>query len=298
MDLERREEGERREHRVLANGLSHRVLEWPAEGGRRTALLLHGYMDAAATWQHVALRLARAGVRVFAPDLRGYGDTARAPSGSYYHFPDYVADVADLATQLAPGEPLLLVGHSMGGTIATLTAGAFPEQVGKLALLEGLGPPGGSFDGMPDRMRTWIEQVRLLRRHAGETRAVGTREDALKRLAKNHPGVPEDVLAAHLPELVVDLGDGRVGWKADPLHKPMAPTPFFAEGWVRFARRVTCPVLAVSGGPDGFHPHDEDERLAAFTTLERFAIEGAGHMMHWTRPEEVAARLLRFWGLT
>jgi pimeloyl-ACP methyl ester carboxylesterase len=295
---------ERREHRVVANGLELRVLEWaPQEGPQNeygagawsaTALLLHGYMDAAATWQKVAGHFARAGLRVLAPDLRGYGDSARAPEGAYYHFPDYVADVADLVQKLVGKTPLFLVGHSMGGTIASLFAGAFPENVTKLALLEGLGPPDSDPDGMPDRMKTWIEQIRPLR-GARTSRPVGTREDALRRLAANHPGVPRDVLEAHLVELVRDAGDSQVTWKADPLHKTVSPMSFFARGYIAFARRVTCPVLYVSGGKTGFHPVDTEERLAAFTALERFEIDDAGHMMHWTRAEPVAERLLAFW---
>jgi pimeloyl-ACP methyl ester carboxylesterase len=53
-------------------------------------------------------------------------------------------------------------------------------------------------------------------------------------------------------------------------------------------------VLFVSGGPLGFHPPDEEERLSAFARLERREIESAGHMMHWTRPDEVARLLSSF----
>jgi pimeloyl-ACP methyl ester carboxylesterase len=290
----------RTSHRVVANGLDHHVLEWAGTTWETTALLLHGYMDAAATWQNVATRLQEAGLRVLAPDLRGYGDSARVPLGAYYHFPDYVADVADLVERFVGRSPLLLVGHSMGGTIATLYAGAFPSNVTRLALLEGLGPPDNEFDGMPDRMHTWIEQTRALRgRHESRDprapRPVGTREEALRRLAGNHPGVPHAILEAHLHELTVELGGGQVGWKSDPLHKPVSPMPFFASGYVAFAKRVACPVLYVSGGETGFAPTDAERRLASFASLERVDLAGAGHMMHWTRAEEVAARLLTFW---
>ena len=64
-----------------------------------------------------------------------------------------------------------------------------------------------------------------------------------------------------------------------------------------FARHVTCPVLFVSGGPLGWHPADEEARLRSFRTLERVEIDDAGHMMHWTHPEELSASLLRFFGI-
>jgi pimeloyl-ACP methyl ester carboxylesterase len=70
--------------------------------------------------------------------------------------------------------------------------------------------------------------------------------------------------------------------------------PFFAESWMAFASRVTCPVLFVSGGPWGWHPPDEEARLKSFSVLERAEIPDAGHMMHWTEPATLARLLARF----
>lgn len=282
--------------RVLANGLEQHVLEWRADGGaapRASVLLLHGYMDAAGTWDLVAPALARAGHRVLAPDLRGFGDGARASAGGYYHFTDYVFDVADIAEQLSPGEPLAVVGHSMGGNVATLFAGAFPERVSRLASLEGAGPPDNPFEVGPPRVRRWIDEVRASRAR-GDARPTFSREEALVRLAANHPNVPREVLAHRLPHLVAEVGEGRVRWRFDPLHRTTSPVPFFARLFSEFARKVACPVLFVSGGPTGFHPPDEDERVSAYPDVRRAEIADAGHMMHWTMPDEVAALLCAF----
>ena len=256
-----------------------------------TVVLVHGYMDAAATWDRVAPALAAAGFRVLAPDMRGFGDGARVPPGAYYHFADYVFDLADLTLALAP-EPIALVGHSMGGTIATLFAGTFPERVAKLVSLEGLGPPDHPFEAGPVRMRAWIEQVRAVRVR-GDDRPAFTRADALRRLAANHPRVPEDVLATRLPHLVAPHNH-LVAWRNDPLHRTTSPTPFFAKLLVEFAKKVTCPTLFVSGGTMGYHPPDEADRIAAFPDVRTAEIPDAGHMMHWTKPAEVAELLVGF----
>jgi pimeloyl-ACP methyl ester carboxylesterase len=280
-------------HRVPANGLTHHVLEWTAADPRATALLLHGFMDAAATWDLVAPSLAGSGLRVLAPDLRGFGDGARVSPGGYYHFPDYIADVADLVDALVPAaSPLVVVGHSMGGTVATLYTGSFPERVTRLVVAEGAGPPDSQHAHSPERMRRWVDEVRTTR--ARGERTMAGREDALRRLVGNHPRVPKEVLATRLDALARDLPDGRVVWKADPLHATRSPMPFFAESFKEFARRVTCPVLSVSGGPLGWHPPDEDERIGCFARLERAEIADAGHMMHWTRPAELAQILKEF----
>ena len=77
-----------------------------------------------------------------------------------------------------------------------------------------------------------------------------------------------------------------------PFHVDRVPVT--RRQFLEFAKKVTCPVLFVSGGPRGFHPPDEDERLAAFPSVERFTIEDAGHMVHWTKPDELATRLVTF----
>ena len=283
--------------RVVANGLEHHVLEWPcASAGQstapRTVVLVHGFMDAAGTWDGVAPALAARGMRVLAPDMRGFGRGPRVGPGAYYHFTDYVFDLADLVDALSPSLPVALVGHSMGGTIATMLAGAAPERVSALANLEGVGPPDNPFEVGPHRARRWIDGVRAVR--ARPPPAPMTREDALRRLAANHPGVERAVLAKKLEHLAADAGDGRVTWLADPLHRTTAPVPFFARLFAEFARSVRCPVLFVSGGAGGFHPPDEEERLAAFASLERAELADAGHMLHWTRPDALAAVLARF----
>jgi pimeloyl-ACP methyl ester carboxylesterase len=280
-------------HRVSANGLDHHVLVWEGARVSATCVLIHGYMDAAGTWDLVAPSLAEAGLRVVAPDMRGFGDGPRVASGGYYHFPDYVADLAALLDTLAPDRmPLHLVGHSMGGTIVTLFTGANPSRPKSIAILEGLGPPDMPPDLGPHRMVKWLDDLRGLRERP--VRATFPRDEALRRLAVNHPGIAQEILATRLPHLIRDAGNGAVTWRFDPLHKTTSPMPFFAAMLRAFARRVACPTLFVSGGPAGYHPPDEDERLASFARLRRETIADAGHMMHWSRPRDVAHLLVDF----
>jgi pimeloyl-ACP methyl ester carboxylesterase len=280
--------------KILANGLEHHALVWHGSP-ETTVVLVHGYMDAAGTWDRVAPILAGAGFRVVALDMRGFGEGARIARGGYYHFSDYVFDLADAIDVLSPADPVFLVGHSMGGTISTLFTGSFPERVRRLANLEGLGLPDTPPDIGADRMRHWIEQVRRVRAKEGEGgTATFTREEARRRLAANHPSVPPGVIDHRLPHLLRDEGEGRVSWRFDPLHRTTSPVPFFANLFRAFAAKVSCPVLFVSGGPTGYHPPDEEERLASFAKLERAEIAGAGHMIHWTRPDEVARLLVSF----
>jgi hypothetical protein len=283
--------------KLRANGLHHEVLRWPAEPTGDAppkpfpVLLLHGFMDAACSFEASATALSHAGYTVYAPDLRGFGDSDRVPAGGYYHFPDYVADVAGLVELLSPDAPVLLVGHSMGGTVATLFAGACPERVAKLALLEGLGPPVVPPDLAPLRMRRWLTDLDKLRAR-GDERPMSF-EQAVARLKSNHARLPDALLAERARPLLREREGGLV-WAFDPLHRTTSPSGFAIEAHRAFAAAVTCPVLYVSGGSLGYRSGDEDERLAAFARIDRFDLPDAGHMMHWTEPTALAARLLTF----
>ncbi len=271
---------------VEANGLRHAVRRFEVEGAPdsdRTVLLLHGFLDCGATFDLLASPLARLGFRVVAPDFRGFGDTDRVGAGGYYHFPDYVVDLEGIVRALAPSW-LGVVGHSMGGGVATLFAGTFPERVQSLVVMEGLGPMSDPPGLAVERMRRYFADREKIR----GARPMASLDEATDRLAATHPRVARDILRSRAERLSRRDAEGRLVWAWDPLHRTTSPTPFFAETYASFLRAITCPTLFVGGGPHGWHPPDEDERLACFRSLVRVDFPEAGHMMHWTAPEEVA----------
>lgn len=278
---------------MTANGLSHHVLEWAAKEHENgpTVVLVHGFMDAARTWSWVAENLSAQGLRVLAPDMRGFGEGPRVPPGAYYHFADYVLDLTELLETLAPNEPVMLVGHSMGGAIATLYAASQPERVRRLVNLEGLGPPDNDFATGALRLGRWLSDMRAAK---GRQEQPLARDEALRRLKLNHAYVSPDVLEKLVDALARSLPDGRVMWRFDSLHRTTSPTPFFAQLFAEYAKKVECPTLFVSGGAKGYHPPDEAERLTAFRTIERRELPEAGHMMHWTQPADLAKLIASF----
>jgi pimeloyl-ACP methyl ester carboxylesterase len=269
-------------------GLDLHVLTWGDEA-KDKVLLLHGFQDGAWSWDLVAPHLVEAGYCVIAPDLRGFGASAWVPAGGYYHFPDYVFDVAELADALAP-EPFFLVGHSMGENVATMYASTFPERVKKLALLEGVGPPAMPESMTVDRVRLWIDGVRKSRE---KEEKVMSFDEAVRRLSIGHPAVSPEIIRRRAEQLTRKSGDGVV-WTFDPLHRTRSPIAFSVDRWRAHATRVACPTLTVGGGHTGFHPEDEGDRIALFPHVRSAEIEDAGHMMHWTKPHEVAQLLVQF----
>jgi pimeloyl-ACP methyl ester carboxylesterase len=279
------------------NGLRlfvHRFLDEAVQPTGLTIVLLHGFLDAGATWDMVAPALARAGHDVIAPDLRGFGQSDYVGPGGYYHFPDYVADLAELVDTLAPRR-LGIVGHSMGGTIAALYAGTYPERVERLALLEGMGPMATEPAVAVDRMQAWLRTLREVTR---QPKPLTSLKEAVERLALHHPRVPREVIETRAKLLTRADDTGRLVWAYDPLHRTTSPTPFQTDAFKEFLRRIDCPTLVVSGGPAGWHPPDEADRIACLKYPLHFELPHAGHMMHWTEPHGLAHRLATFFSET
>lgn len=100
---------------VSANGLRFHVAT--CGSGERLALCLHGFPECWYSWRYQMPLLARLGYRVWAPDLRGYGESDRPPAMRDYAVEALVADVAGLI-DAAGASSTLLIGHDWGAAIA------------------------------------------------------------------------------------------------------------------------------------------------------------------------------------
>ena len=273
-------------------GLSLHVNRYATRGDggpHATILLLHGFVDVGASFTNVALDLACRGHEVVAPDLRGFGKSDWGSRDGYYHFPNYLADIDALVRALAP-QNLIVVGHSMGGTIATMFCGARPDAALGLVLLEGLGPPAMAADMAVVRARRWLDQIEK----PAPPRLLSNEEDALRRLQLHHPRVDSRELHKRVKVLVRRVDD-KLFWAHDPLHRTTAPVPFQVEHFKAFVAAIRCRVLLVSGGDRGWSPPDEAQRIAAFASPpEHIELPDAGHMMHWTSPSAVAEAIANF----
>lgn len=104
------------------------------DGDATPLLCLHSTGLSSFQWRRLARRAAKQGRRVFAPDLLGYGESARWPGERPFVTEDDDAVVAAVAERI--GRPFHLVGHSYGGRLALRAAMARPSQVVSLGLYE------------------------------------------------------------------------------------------------------------------------------------------------------------------
>ena len=115
---------------------------WDNPDAERIVLLAHGYGEHIDRYGHVADALVARGAAVYGPDHLGHGESAGEPAlvTDFERIVDDLHAVADLAREQHPGLPLVLIGHSMGGLIATRYA---QRHAGDLAGLVLSGPAIG-----------------------------------------------------------------------------------------------------------------------------------------------------------
>lgn len=275
---------------LRANGLLHRVWTWePAAPRGGTILFAHGFLDVGRSFHWTASRLAEEGNRVVAFDWRGHGESQWLPEGAYYHFFDYVADLADLVRQRG-SRPLTLVGHSMGGTASVLFAGSHPDLVDRLVLIEGLGPEAPEGLPGPNHVRRWVDSVRAAR--GREFRPMASVEEAAEKLLAHNPSLAPEI-ARDLASWSLRKVEGGYVWSFDPVHRTKGPYPFRPEVFAEFLRALRMPVLCIEG-EKGYRTRDHEARVAALETARRLEIPGAGHMLHWEAPKALAEAIGRF----
>lgn len=100
----------------------------PADG--EPVLLLHGFPQTSHCWRGVWPLLADAGMRVVAPDQRGYSPDARPVGKAAYRMPKLLGDA--LAVLDVLGGTAHVVGHDWGGAVAWQLAARYPERVRSL----------------------------------------------------------------------------------------------------------------------------------------------------------------------
>ncbi|MBV8124752.1 MAG: alpha/beta hydrolase, partial [Paucibacter sp.] len=261
-------------------------------------VMLHGWMDVGASFQFVVDALhAQADERVVvAMDWRGFGLSDNSGADSYW-FPDYLGDLDALLDQVSPTQPVDLLGHSMGGNIVMSFAAVRPERIRRLVNLEGFGLPDVPAEQAPDRLLSWLNELKA----PAQLKAYASLDAVAERLLKTNPR-----LSANKAAWLAGHWSRQVGseWHilGDPAHKRSNPVLYrkaeILAGWAR----IQAPTLWVEGARtnlsafwgDRYPREDFESRLALVPQVQRLVVPDAGHMLHHDQPQALARGLMQF----
>lgn len=239
---------------------------------RRDLLLIHGWPNSSRIWQVLAetLLLAAApavSLHIFAPDLRGFGDSDKPASG--YTSERFAQDVAEVASALNLRD-YVLVGHSMGGKIAQVVAAKRPAELSALVLLTpGLLAPSPPVD-VSGRIASYGDN--------GKTRAMITSWAAHPLSVADEIMVTEDGLRV-----------GRNAWAGwlETMRN---------EDFAFLAGEIAVPTLVVGGAKDPQRTEEELESgvVSQIPGAKYARLPMVGHLPHLEDPVTLGALLINF----
>lgn len=293
-------------------GLRYHLLRWGdpslATFERPPLVLLHGWMDVAASFQFVVDAMADERF-IVAPDWRGFGLT-EGPAVDSYNFSDYLGDLDALLDALsaeavdakAAPQAVDLLGHSLGGNVAMVYAGVRPQRIRRLVNLEGFGMPESHPSQAPGRYAKWLDELK----RPAQLRQYDSVDAVAGRLRKTNPLLPAeraDWLAAQWSRPRVDP-DGVTRWHilADAAHMRIHPHLYQKAEVLACWERISAPLLWVEGDltdtsrwwGNRYLRSDFDARLAVVRNVTKQLLSPAGHMLHHDQPEALAERLQAF----
>jgi len=260
------------------------------EGGEPAILGLHGLASNARWWDLVAARLAPAH-RVIAVDLPGHGRSDRPDTG--YDFETVCRDLDGLLAALHP-DPVVVVGHSWGATVALTFAVNHPDMALGVVCID-----GGAGDLKAYFGPTWEMAQETMRPPALH----GVTPATLRAWMDSSPlseGSDPDTAAAILGGNFEDDGSGA-GTLRPRLsvehHMEIAHHLFDSNGFELMAK-VRCPMLFIPAG----HPDHEDTPKVRAVAHAREVTGGRAeftwidgvHDLPVQRPVEVAGAIAGF----
>lgn len=209
----------------------------PEDG--RPVIALHGWLDNAASFSRLAPLLN--GVRIVALDLPGHGLSDHRPPGAGYNIWDYAHDILQTAEQFG-WQRFSLLGHSLGGIVSVLLAGAMPERIERLALIDGVIPYTGEAESAPQKLGEALRALLAVERkrkpvYASFDQAVAARMKGVGAVSRE--------AAERLAQRGLMPVPGGYTWRTDPrlmLPSPLRLTLAHAQ---TFAQRVECPTSLI-----------------------------------------------------
>ncbi len=272
-----------RESRWNHHDLELCVYTWGSPNAEKpTLMFLHGWLDHGASWNTVATQLATLGYHCIAIDHRGHGHSDHIPLFEEYHFIDYLNDLQQFI-HAQTLDSFVLIGHSMGGTIASIYSALCTPSPGRCILVDGLGPKHETPAEATHRLKLHLSQ----RRRQSQHRPMSF-DSAVKKLHRAHPFLSTPSLQQEVRRLTTTITqdpDAKYIWKWDPRHRNKSAIGFSLPRFLDTLQHISCPTDCIFGQHSWYlQLPDLPSRLKALPSLETTIRLPSGHSPHLECP--------------
>ena len=262
------------------------ALAWPNPGAPRL-MCLHGWLDNAASFLPLGPLLAD--FDMVALDFAGHGHSDHRPAGARYYMMDNIWDL-DAVLDALGWPDCHLLGHSLGGVVASTYTAAAPERVNRLVALDGLGPLSARPGDTVSRLRASLASFRKSR---GKLRDYAHIEEAA-RTRQRASGLPLDA-ARLLCKRSMSRHSGVYRWRTDPELNWRSPLLMSEEQVLDMLAAISAPTLSITASPlnEWMNSAVMKKRLATVPDCTGHFIEGHHHF-HMDQPQQTAQLILDF----
>ena len=250
-------------------------------------LALHGWLDNAASFMPIAKYLSD--YYVIAIDITGHGLSDHRSPDCHYHLMDYVYDLHDLV-ESQDWQNFILLGHSMGGIIASIYTGCFSERVSHYISIESFGPIAKGPESSPTQLRESIEsRLEVSKSKAQHPANLQRTIDA--RAKAGDLNIDSATLLVN--RNVEQIGDD-FRFRTDRRLRTFSSLRVTEPQAEAFMRAITCPTLVINGDK-GYEMMKKvlNGRKKWLPKLTCCECQG-GHHLHMDNPEQVARQIVTF----
>lgn len=257
------------------------------QGAGPVVIGIHGYLDNAESLRPLAPYLQSS--RFVAIDLAGHGKSQHRPVGAQYNQADFLQDLYALIEEQA-WDSVILLGHSLGGILATQFAALFPERVQAVISIDACGP-------LTQEESTTAQQMRdaILSRHSKRRNQLRTvnLDEAVKARCKVSDLSAEHARTILSRNLTQDAG-GHCFWSSDPRLRTKSVVRLTDKQAENLMRNIECPVLFI-GASDSFKKLDTvyPSRSSWFKNAQYEHLVG-GHHIHMENTHDVGLLIRDF----
>lgn len=275
-----------KEKQIFVNDINIAYKEWPGQSDK-VLLCLHGWLDNASSFDLIAPYLSN--YTLIAIDLPGHGQSAHLPQSNYYHFIDGISHLLAIIKALDLHD-FVLIGHSLGGCLASMAAPVLADDLSKLILIDALGPLSSLASESFEHYQDYINKLPMLRKKS-KRYYQSIDEAAQVRAQKGY-------LSPELTRIIASRGltqsDKGYTWSHDDRLLLPSPLRLSEDQVLPFLANIASPTLLISAD-QGFQ-YDKGKalkRIQLVPALEVIELSG-GHHIHMEAPELCADTIKTF----
>lgn len=270
---------------LSAGPLTLRAIEQPSSGP--VVLALHGYLDNAASMWPLAAFFPE--YRFIALDMAGHGKSDHRPAGNAYNLWDYVQDI-DAVVESQGWSSVILVGHSLGGIIASLYAAVNPHKVTAVASIDACGPVTAEVDETLQQVRQGIVSRRYKARSGAPKADLASAIQARCRVSDISPAHAELILTRNIS---TDAQAQNV-WSSDPNVRTKSMLRLTSDQAERLMRAIECPIWFGAASNSFKKLHQVYPQREHWYGKPQIAYFEGGHHIHLEKTADVGRAIRQF----